>query len=58
MRLRAALGRDSIVIEEDASSPLGAVSEVTERRSRFTDKLVDLSARRLSESDMQKWGIA
>ena len=56
VRLRAALGRDSIVIEEDASSPLGAVSEVTERRSRFTDKLVDLSARRLSEGDMQKWG--
>jgi len=56
VRLRAALGRDSIVIEEDASSPLGAVTEVTERRSRFTDKLVDLSARRLSESDMQKWG--
>ena len=56
VRLRAALGRDSIVIEEDASSPLGAVSEVTERRSRFTDKLVDLSARRLTEADMQKWG--
>ncbi len=56
VRLRAALGRDSIVIEEDASSPLGAVTEVTERRSRFTDKLVDLSARRLSETDMQKWG--
>ncbi|MEX2204750.1 MAG: hypothetical protein WEF50_00810 [Myxococcota bacterium] len=56
VRLRAALGRDSIVIEEDASSPLGAVTEVTERRSRFTDKLVDLSARRLSEADMQKWG--
>jgi spermidine/putrescine-binding protein len=54
VRLRAALGRDSIVIEEDASSPLGAVTEVTERRSRFTDKLVDLSARRLSETDMQK----
>jgi hypothetical protein len=56
VRLRAALGRDSVVIEENASSPLGAVSEVTERRSRFTDKLVDLSARRLSEVDMQKWG--
>ncbi len=55
-RLRAALGRDSILIAEDAASPLAAVTEVTERRSRFTDKLVDLSARRLSEADMQKWG--
>ena len=44
------------MVEEDASSPLAAVTEVTERRSRFTDKLVDLSARRLSEGDMQKWG--
>lgn len=55
-RLRAALGRDSILIANDAASPLAAVTQVTERRSRFTDKLVDLSARRLSESDMQKWG--
>jgi len=56
VRLRAVLGRDSIVIAENAASPLAAVNQVTERRSRFTDKLVDLSARRLSESDMQKWG--
>ena len=55
-RLRAALGRDSILIAEDAASPLAVVTEVTERRSRFTDKLVDLSARRLSENDMEKWG--
>ena len=55
-RLRAALGRDSILIAENAASPLAAVTQVTERRSRFTDKLVDLSARRLSEVDMQKWG--
>lgn len=56
VRLRAVLGRDSIVIAENAASPLAAVNQVTERRSRFTDKLVDLSARRLSETDMQKWG--
>ena len=55
-RLRSALGRDSILIAEDAASPLAAITQVTERRSRFTDKLVDLSARRLSEGDMQKWG--
>ena len=55
-RLRAALGRDSILIASEAASPLAAVTDVTERRSRFTDKLVDLSARRLSETDMQKWG--
>jgi hypothetical protein len=55
-RLRTVLGRDSILIAENAASPLVVISQVTERRSRFTDKLVDLSARRLSEGDMQKWG--
>lgn len=54
--LRQAIGDDSVEIPERASSPLAAVQRVTERRSRFTDKLVDLAARRLSESDMAKWG--
>ena len=54
--LREAIGRDSIFIAEGASSPLAAIMGVSERRSRFTDKLVDLSGRRLSEHDMQKWG--
>jgi hypothetical protein len=54
-RLREAIGRESVFIEE-AASPLYAVGEVTERRSRFTDKLVDLSARRLSDHDMERWG--
>jgi hypothetical protein len=54
--LRDAIGRDSISIVEEAASPLIPVMEVAERRSRFTDKLVDLLARRLSENDMDKWG--
>ncbi len=55
-RLREAIGLDSIVFASDATSPLAAVVGIAERRSRFTDKLVDLSGRRLSENDMQKWG--
>jgi hypothetical protein len=53
--LRNALGKENVLVEE-AANPLPLVDEVTERRSRFTDKLVDLSARRLSENDMQRWG--
>jgi len=53
--LRNALGSESVLVEE-AANPLPLVDEVTERRSRFTDKLIDLSARRLSENDMSRWG--
>ncbi|MFQ5515671.1 MAG: hypothetical protein ACE5FG_14755 [Myxococcota bacterium] len=55
-RLRDAIGRNSILFEPGAASSLAAVVKVTERRSRFTDKLIDLAGRRLSESDMIKWG--
>ena len=55
-RLRDALGREAILFEPGAASPLAVVVPVTERRSRFTDKLVDLAGRRLSENDMTKWG--
>ncbi len=54
--LRDAIGRESIVFVPGALGPLGAVASVAERRSRFTDKLVELSAQRLSENDMQRWG--
>jgi hypothetical protein len=54
--LREAIGSESITFAEGASSSLVAVLETTERRSRFTDKLLDLCGRRLSESDMAKWG--
>ena len=54
--LRDAIGHDSVSIVEEAASPLIPVLDVAERRSRFTDKLVDLLARRLSENDMGKWG--
>jgi hypothetical protein len=55
-RLRDAIGRENIVLAPEAATPLAAVMEVVERRSRFTDKLVDLAGRRLSENDMQRWG--
>jgi hypothetical protein len=55
-RLREAIGRDAIVFAPNGSSPLAAVMQVTERRSRFTDKLVELSARRLPEAEMERWG--
>lgn len=54
--LRDAIGRESIVLAPDACSPLAAVTSIAERRSRFTDKVVDLAGRRLSEHDMEKWG--
>ena len=54
-RLRSAVGRDSILIEP-AATPLYSVNQVTERRSRFTSKLVDLSGGRLTDGDMDKWG--
>ncbi|MCE2392120.1 MAG: hypothetical protein J4G09_11650 [Proteobacteria bacterium] len=54
-RLRSTVGRDSILIEP-AATPLYCVNQVTERRSRFTDKLIDLSGSRLQDSDMEKWG--
>lgn len=55
-RLRQTIGDDAVLIAEDASSPLAVVLPIAERRSRFTDKLVELSGRRLSESEMEKWG--
>jgi len=55
-RLRDAIGRESIVFDPDAVSSLAPVVQVTQRRSRFTDKLIDLAGRRLSEADMEKWG--
>ena len=55
-RLRDAIGRESIVFVPGASGPLAAVMQATERRSRFTDKMIDLVGRRLSENDMTKWG--
>jgi hypothetical protein len=54
--LRDAIGREAIAFAEAGASPLAAVMTVAERRSRFTDKLVDLAGRRLSEADMEKWG--
>jgi hypothetical protein len=54
--LREAIGREAIVLTEGAATPLAAVMGTAERRSRFTDKLIDFSSRRLSQNDMQKWG--
>jgi hypothetical protein len=39
-----------------AGSSLPAVMEACSRRSRFTDKLVDLMAARFSEHDYERWG--
>jgi hypothetical protein len=54
--LRDTVGADALSMTEGAANPMLAVMSTTERRSRFTDKLVDLSGRRLSEADMEKWG--
>lgn len=55
-RLRQAIGRDAFQLVEHGSSALPAIVASTERRSRLTDKIVDLAGRRLSEPDMRKFG--
>lgn len=55
-RLRLAIGDDAVFVTEGAASPLPEILRICERRSRFTDKLVELAGRRLSEVDMEKWG--
>jgi hypothetical protein len=54
--LRDSIGREAIALADAAASPLAAVMSIAERRSRFTDKLIDLAGRRLSEADMERWG--
>ena len=54
--LRDTLKEGAVHVTPGAGSSLPAVLECCSRRSRFTDKLVDLVAARFSEHDYERWG--
>jgi hypothetical protein len=54
--LREALGSEFVHVEPGAESSLAAVITERTRRSRFSDKLVDLITGRFSQHDYERWG--
>ena len=54
--LKGALGDDFVHVRPGLESPLPLVLPRCSRRSRFSDKLVDLAAARFTEHDFQRWG--
>ena len=54
--LRDALGPALVRVLPGAGSSLPAVVPFCQRRSRFTDKLVDLACGRFTVHDFQRWG--
>ncbi len=54
--LRAAIGSDAVHVTPGARSSLPAVLAQCGRRSRFSDKLVDLIFARFSHHDYERWG--
>jgi hypothetical protein len=54
--LRDAIGEDAVHVTPGAGSTLPPVLDLCSRRSRFTDKLVDLVAGRFTEHDYERWG--
>lgn len=56
MALKQALGEESVHHTPGAGSSLPAVMSTSTRRSRFTDKLVDLATGRFTQHDYERWG--
>ncbi len=54
--LRDLIGEAAVHVTPGAGSSLPGVLECCSRRSRFTDKLVDLMAARFTEHDFERWG--
>lgn len=54
--LRAAIGDDAVHIDAGADSSLAAVIAERTRRSRFSDKLVELVTGRFTQHDYERWG--
>lgn len=54
--MRESLGADAIFGGEGIDSTLPLVLETCSRRSRFSDKLVDLATGRFSQHDFERWG--
>jgi len=56
MALRESLGGDAVHGGEGVDSTLPLVLETCSRRSRFSDKLVDLATGRFTQHDFERWG--
>jgi hypothetical protein len=54
--LRETLGADHVHVQPGAESSLAAVIAQRTRRSRFSDKLVELITGRFSQHDYERWG--
>jgi hypothetical protein len=54
--LRDSLGTDAVHGGEGLDSTLPLVLETCSRRSRFSDKLVDLATGRFTQHDFERWG--
>ena len=55
-KLKEAIGEDAVFVAPGAESVLPLVLSLCERRSRFSDKLVDLATGRFTEHDFEHWG--
>jgi len=56
MAFRGSLGADAIHGGAELDSSLPLVLETCTRRSRFSDKLVDLATGRFTQHDFERWG--
>jgi hypothetical protein len=54
--LKGAIGADAIHGGEGVDSTLPLILETCSRRSRFSDKLVDLATGRFTQHDFERWG--
>ncbi len=54
--LRQALGEEQVWVVPEVGSSLPLLVKTSTRRSRFSDKLVDLAAGRFTEHDYERWG--
>jgi hypothetical protein len=54
--MRSALGAEAVLGGDGLDSVLPLVLEACTRRSRFSDKLVDLATGRFSQHDFERWG--
>jgi hypothetical protein len=54
--LRAAIGEQRVVVIPGAESSIPAVLTQRSRRSRFSDKIVELATGRFSQHDYERWG--
>ena len=54
--LRAAIGADAVHVEPGSGNCVSLIAALCTRRSRFSDKLLDLLSCRFSISDFESWG--